>query len=622
MLILGNLAFVTLTALGACFLGNFLLKPTSLDSFQKPFKIVLCCALGLALLSYAIFFGVLLPAPNLLVVRGLALLMTLAAAGQIFRIVTQSKQGFPTKRFKGSFLFFLCLCTLYFFGVIAFASLPATARDELIYQLAIPKQLLQETHFPVFKDNFYAYFPQLANMWMLYGLGTMGELAAKLFHLLSGILLSFSLYSFFDADETSKQGRFFAVLLFLSVPSVMVVMPLAYVDLTYSLYAFLGIILWQKAIEKSSVATAFFGGLCVGFAAATKYTGIQFAIVATVTALLVVLFLKKRFSAQVFFAFLLPIGIGLFPYVLRNWIVTGWPLYPFPTLAGDLASNLNWDLERSNLYLGWLGSFGTTLGNNSLIELIGAPFLVFLRGEFNNPARYEGIIGPVFLLTPFFFQRFIKAEKTLFFMIFSILFLYFWSTTTKQVRFLIPLIPILSYLLITGISRSQFKRYFYGVLILGIGFSFYQGSHELLSKNPLAYWQGKESRSEYLRRNVSVYSIYQSVEEMLPERHLVLFLNMKNYGYYFDGRWTGDYVFERSRFDAILSASQTPGELLMALQGLGVTHILVDEKMLLSPKWGLESPEKRDLYHQFKQTYLNQMLTTETYRLFEIISQK
>ena len=163
---------------------------------------------------------------------------------------------------------------LYFLIAVALTSLPATMNDEMIYHLAVPKTLLA-THggFP-FHDNIYAFFPQLGEMFFLLGLGTAGEAAAKLFHVAAGFLLFLAVHRFALGLTDRKHARL-AAAAFLTVPSVMAILSLAYVDLTFALFTFLAVISIREYFEGRNLGHALLAGLMLGGAVSVKYTGLQ-----------------------------------------------------------------------------------------------------------------------------------------------------------------------------------------------------------------------------------------------------------------------------------------------------------------------------------------------------------
>lgn len=564
--------------------------------------------LGFIFLSKLIFFGVFIHQVSAPLLWGLWFLLLPIALGEVYA----SRQSWRAL-FKKAHPGFLLSAGVYLAWVLLSASLPASDRDELIYQLEVPRQILLAEGWKLFPDNFYAYFPQLANMLMLFGLGTAGETSAKLYHALFGGLTAWAIY-LYGKRWLSQKMALFAAALFLSVPSVMVLMALAYVDLAYAFYAFLAlVILLDEKI--SPVRKGLTAGFMAGAAAAIKYPGLQY--IGLLLTFCFAGYLQDRDRSRFKTALVLPIagGVLIFPYLVRNFITTGWPLFPFPLASMPLNLALNWSLEQSSLFLIWLGQYGTPMGENSFFYTLAAPFLVFIRARFNEPQFYDGFIGPVFLMIPFLLVRAPKNKTVPQMALFTALFLYYWAVTTKQIRFLIPVLPVLCLLLAYGLEHTRHKilrvvTALFFFLNLGIG------AAQTWARNPFPFWLGRETKAQYLQRQLPIYGIYQEANKAAATGR-VFHLHMKNYGYYLEGNWTGDFVFERYRLDQALKIAKSPQDIAAFFKGAGATHLLVDEAHLLSPVYGVE-PEFRPLLQEFMSHHAQAVVRDRHYALYEL----
>lgn len=269
-------------------------------------------------------------------------------------------------------------------------------------------------------------------------------------------------------------------------------------------------------------------------------------------------------------------------------MATGWPLYPFHFLEMEMRKGLNWDAERARLYFDWIKTFGAPIQANHLLWNLFAPVRVFFDGEFNNSAKFDGVLGPIFLLLPVFymFGKMKRAPEQVAF--FCVLYLYYWVMTTHQARFLIPMLPFASLLLVTGLSNLKRPA---AIIILGAGLLFNIGmiSKEVIHKKPFQYLSGKESREMYLSRQHRVYAMYAATNRLLPKDAKVYLLQMKNYGYYLNVNWTADFLFERYQLEKLLSAQPKPEQITDFFKIKQVTHLLVDQQALRSPETGLET---------------------------------
>jgi hypothetical protein len=549
-------------------------------------------ALGLLILSYLIFA---LAALRLATAGALALLFaaltgfTLAAlwrtrsrAAAVMQTLREQARGVS----PAGFWIILSGAAALVIWIVLCAFLPATVRDELIYHLAIPKLLLHSRGNLRFADNIYAYFPQLGEMLFLFGLGLSGEAAAKLFHSLAGFLVALGLYGF-SREYLTRAYSALAVVLFLSVPSVVAILSWAYVDLFFSLYVFISLVSLLEYFKSGRLQWMVLAGVMAGGACATKYTGLQ---VLLLFALIVLL--EHRMSrrpgwpaaAAVLMAGALP---ALIPYLGRNFLLTGWPLFPFQAGLFRLDAGINWDPERAQLYLRWLSSFGTTLGRESAWDTLLAPVLVFIRARFDETRYYEGVVGPVFLLTPLLLPKIMSRREIRWLVLFCLLFLSYWTLTTRQVRFLIPILPVISFLLACGLQRIRSRLIPAAVLVFAF-VSSAVGVQKTWELRPLPFWMGRQSRQQYLTQHLDVYSIYQAANQQVGTGGQVYLIDMKNYGYYLDCRWRGDFIFEDYRLVRLLESSNSERDVLEFFRTNGITHLLLNEGLLADPKWGLK----------------------------------
>jgi len=548
---------------------------------------------GMILLSLGLFCGLAfgIAGPRMLwLTAGICLLLGIPEA---WRLGRSAGNVFKNHTFAIVFL------TVYFAFQAALASLPPYARDELIYHLFVPKMWLSSGGRYFFADNIYAYFPQLAEHCFLLGLGTSGETAARFFHAAWGFLLALTLYRF-SRKWLGRVPAWMTVFVFLAVPSVMEVMSCAYVDLTFSFYVLLALILFGAYQEKRDWKILGACALMTGGAAAVKYTGIQLALI--LACLHLVLNLQRSEKKMVLPELLCLGGIPalvLAPYLVRNLILTGWPLFPFP-LPGFSLHSVNWDAERARLFVEWLQTFGTRIGSEAVWDVVFAPVRVFFAARFNDHALFEGMIGPVFLMIPFLYPRRKSFGEVRIPALFSLFFLFYWTLTTRQVRFLFPALPVLSFLLVFGVWRTGKRAVLVAAMLISLGFAVF-GVLEIARVKPHLYWAGKEDRNGFLSRQVDVFPIYREAAGAVKGGGRLYLLDAKNYGYLLDGPWTADYVFEHYSLERFLKTATKPEEVAGFFASGGATHLLMNPGVVFSETMGLE-PEAIGLFAAFLKT--------------------
>jgi len=554
-------------------------------------------ALGLVGISYALRLLVALRVVYSGVLRGFLFLLALLALLRLKRLFHElSSRPSPYVFFREPEFLFLVL----YLALMAFlTALPASARDELVYHLEVPRSLLAAHGEVLFRDNVYAYFPKFTEMFFLFGLGTFGEAEAKMFHLMFGVLTAFGLYRVALGWLGRIQARW-AVALFLGIPSVMTVMPAAYVDLAFAFFAFMALLHVLTYCREKTLRHAVLAGIFLGAAIGVKYTGLQLS--ALVLCVLATAKLNDRTLPLILPAAIIS-GLSLalaLPYFFGNLQLTGWPMFPFALPGFHLKTGLNWDPERAGLLLKYLQSFGAWPGPSGILQALLAPAAVFILGQFNQLSFYDGMVGPVFLLIPLLiFRKKMTSELQLagWFVLF---YMFYWSVTTRQVRFLLPVMPFLCLFLAWGLKEHRKKglTVFVGLLL---AFNIFCGLREIIKKDPVSYWLGKKDREAYLREQVPAYAVYSLANSLLRADDKLYLVHMKNYGYYLDRNWEADFVFERYRLEALLSLNPPAEDVERFFKEKHVTHLMVNLAPITDPLRGLDEKSREAFFRFLKQ---------------------
>jgi 4-amino-4-deoxy-L-arabinose transferase-like glycosyltransferase len=537
---------------------------------------------------------------------GLLVLLTVLAAIGLARSV--KKAGFTTKRpflspFSGLLVF---AAVLYFAWLIAAASLPPTSTDELAYHLEVPRRFLESGGQPFFQDNIYAYYPQFGEMLFLLGLAFHLETAARLFHVLFVLLLALAVFGYSRQYLDELYSRV-ATAIFLTIPSVIVVGGVAYVDLMFACFAFLALIALLEFFETGATSWLLLAAVMGGGCCSIKYTGIQYVLLL----LLLLLFeqlrgkLKGRWDAGIVLV-LVPVVIA-FPYYARNFWLTGWPLFPFRLPLFSLSGSINWDGTRAGLLVKFLTDFGVA-SQSTLIDRLWGPILVFIRGRFAGMHNYQGVVGPLFLLLPLLWWRAENKPAPLKrVVLFSALFFGYWTLTTQQVRFLFPALPGLAVLFAFGLKAAN-SRGLHAMTWLLMAGNLAIAANETVKLGPISYWTGRESKSSFISRQVWSYATYRDVSQIVGDRGKVYMVCSSNLLYYFDSPVSADYLFEDYRFARAVEASTKPRDIFDFLWSQRATHLLLNEAILTHPQAGLPSNDQK------KVAEFLSSLTTEVYR--------
>jgi hypothetical protein len=233
--------------------------------------------------------------------------------------------------------------------------------------------------------------------------------------------------------------------------------------------------------------------------------------------------------------------------------------------------------------------------------------------------RFDGVVGPLFLLV----LPFIAGMRPLpvwvrTILIYAGLTFLFWASGSQQLRFLIPVFPFLA--LATGFIVAHYrpKKALAGLLLVIIAASLaYNGVHlyrEFMSIRPVGVVFGTESRSDFLRRSVSSYDIYQYINSTLPADAKLFLVSMKGMTFLCDRTCYSDTMMESYTLQQILSRSASPADVQRALREQGFTHLLYDSNYVLGEK-SMLTPSEKALFAEFRDKYLKLLHQDHSYYL-------
>jgi hypothetical protein len=269
-------------------------------------------------------------------------------------------------------------------------------------------------------------------------------------------------------------------------------------------------------------------------------------------------------------------GLVVTPWLVKNWLVTGNPAYPF------LFGGIGWNSTRE-AWLTWPG-YGYS---RNLLDYLALPWLATVLGTSGTPA-FDATIGPLLLcLVPlvFLFRRrprpvnygLALAGGQLAYLAFTI-YRYIYLVET---RLILPAFPLLCLSAAFGLcrlpawNRRAFRlSWVVGVVVtLVLILNLVTETRVFLAVRPVAPLIGLESHRDYLARRLGSYSeAMRYVNDRLPGQARLLFL------------WEprGYYCLPSARADATLDnlaqlrvAHGEAQVALAALQADGFTHLLL-----------------------------------------------
>ena len=268
--------------------------------------------------------------------------------------------------------------------------------DTLAYHLAVPKLWTQVGKIEYLPFLHHSNFPFTVDLLYVWGLRWGGEAGAKAFqlgYLLIGATLVFGL----ARQRYGGTAGWWAAAAFATVPVVLWESGSAYIDVAHGLYAGGGILLAALAAAYSEQRRLIVpAGLLLGFAAGSKYTGLQ--TIAAVGLVLVIAGFVRREPANGVRQGIVAAGLALLiaaPWLVKNVVLTQNPVYPFfyERLGGK-----NWDQRRADIYRNEQQTFGVgrTESRREPSALGSAVLgLAYQPGRFVNPGQTSGMGTPL-----------------------------------------------------------------------------------------------------------------------------------------------------------------------------------------------------------------------------------
>jgi Dolichyl-phosphate-mannose-protein mannosyltransferase len=308
---------------------------------------------------------------------------------------------------------------------VVLASAPPTSGDAIAYHLSAPKEWLEAGRiFPIWWD-WNTFQPFSTELHQALGQALWNGSAAMVVTALLGV---FSVFCVYGLARDLAGGRVAVVAALVWVAQGMFVWESTGGFVELALAGFVALAAWHLAALRRSgrIGDALWAGLAAGVAAGTKYHGLIF--VAAFALLVVVLARRRRGLALALFATGTAVAL---PWYVRNWIVTGNPLFPF----------------AAGVFGGKYLDYGSRYDLNQSLSAYGLPGiwrLPFFPVEFLlHTGRYErgySFSPALFVLAPVGVALGGRTARLLGLGI--LVYLVVWWETMQQVtRYLLPVLP-------------------------------------------------------------------------------------------------------------------------------------------------------------------------------------
>jgi hypothetical protein len=497
---------------------------------------------------------------------------------------------------------------------------PETGKDALIYHLAVPKLFLKHGGFYFISGNIFADYPLLAEMHYILALFLQNDILAKTMNyaVLCGILLGIGLFS----KSVIRDHTFpaMSMLIFFSIPSVFAVSHAAYNDLFVAFFTLAAFYCFLRWSENRLTGWLILFGVFSGAAVACKYN----ALLIIPLGGLGILFIARRnriTSPETFRALILyaaaVFAVGS-PFYLKNWIITGNPFHPFLYV---IFGGRGWDADQARLYDLLVQNLGM---GRKLIDYLLLPWNLSLRAKMDSIA-FDGVLGPVFLFTLPFLIGIRRDISLLLIVVFSFFSFLFWASSAQQIRYLIPLFPLLAVVVGAILTNYRKRKPIYYLLTCLIAASLtYNGYyivHDFLKINPLRAVAGLESRGNFLGRLIPTYPMYRFANANLPPNAKVFLVYMKNYTFFCERDCYSDSMFETHTLGKIIRGVSSPEEIPDMMQERGFSHIMYDERYVTGDYSPLSADEKKK-FLDYRMRFLSLVVGMGPYRVYSLEPQQ
>ncbi len=496
--------------------------------------------------------------------------------------------------YKENWTWLFPLSLLIGIAIILLPLSPPQAWDETAYHLAYAKNYVEHQGLSV--NPFLRYPLNAHNYILLYSLSLMAydDVLAHIFHAFAGLLTALGIYSLGSLLGTRKIGAI-AFILFISTPVVHGLMKTAFIDLGLCLFVFLSlysIVCWDKTKEPLYLWVA---GISIGLAIGTKYSGLFYLFI---TAVFLITYTPKIKHLFYFLGISLLVGS---PWYIRNLFIAGNPISPF---ASEFLGYWIWDKEDLMGQKNELSGYGL---EKNILNFVLLPWYLIVE-----PDRFREHISPLLLLCfpllPLFFY-FERQKRNL--LIYLLIAIIAWFLSSQLVRYLLPIIPIMSilsafvivYLFHLFSSKIKISRphvfrkiklnkTIYSLCVTAFIFILLIFA---MQKKPIPV--NAEMRENYLSQKLAYYDLFQAIKKYPEMRSYQL--GFEEGFYYANGLMMGDW-FGTARYRDTLKYSHDIEALRAHFENLNVHFLLVNKQR-----------------EPFKQFYIDTQTVLKEYRVFE-----
>ncbi len=411
---------------------------------------------------------------------------------------------------------------------------PPVKYDALIYHLTLPKIYLQQEKISDIPWLVMSGMPQTTEMLYLDVMSVAGETAPLVLNWSFGLLTAFGLFGFIKERVNPKSALIGVASLF-SGYTIVASLSWGYVDWAACMFGMGMVVCLNQFLREKSGPTIFLSGLFAGLAFSTKYpAGVLF--LCGFLVLSIYIWIRKiRFFKHIW-QYFLGAAIFAFPWLIKNLVLTGNPVYPFFFASGAM------DATRIAVYQG-------ALPYGNLLDLFLLPIRATIQG-IDGTNGYSVSIGPLFLalsiLVLLGWEKINPVEKVeiKFWGMFALIGISIWAIGNQisgfliQTRFYYALFPVFSILAAYGYNNLEKnmgnKKWLatmgQAAIILVLLLNFIQISKDLVKKGTFSYLFAFENRQTYLEDNLGWYALAMNeMSNLTPESKIISIFEPRGY---------------------------------------------------------------------------------------------
>ena len=553
-----------------------------------------------------------------------------------------------------------CFLLTHIISIIILSSVPPVSRDALTHHLAVPKLYLKHGAIYEIPDLKFSYYPMNLDLLYLIPLSFGNDIIPKFIHFSFALMTAWLIFSYLK-KRVDTCYALFGVLLFLSLPVIIKLSITVYVDLGLIFFSTASIIYLLKWIEKDfDIRCLIYSAIFCGLALGTKYNGLVLLFLLTLfVPFLYLRSIQNKKASQgkaiCYSAIFMFVSLIVFsPWMIRNYIWTNNPIYPFY----DTLINQDKEVAKKNIASHSTVSTRSTsitsskkpkekLGPFAIRKLVYSekwwetaliPIRVFFQGQDDNPKYFDGRLNPyLFFLTFFAFINIkrqsneLRTEKKIF-LTFALLFLlYAFVQTDMRIRYIAPIIPplvILSvlglYEIITVINKKYSENirvllkgcvFVFMAFLVSLNAFYIAGQFRIVQ--PMSYISGRVGRDVYIEKHLPEYATINYANHNIPADANILCLFLGNRGYYFDREIT----FSFDLVSKVVLQERLSDKILVDLVRRRITYIIV--RYDLYNKWLQDNYNNREkeVINNFFKKHTNLIFSKNGHGLYRVKNQ-